>query len=380
MLPTCQNLHCIGKRGNNVFPVSFVHLSHRCQFRTAVSNPRDILGSSRCLHPLRHFGPLLVHFLRLLHPFRNALVRGSEEVVEVLEVLVVVDPSVVMVPLVPGRAAQELGEDAVGHPRQVVPRVGLAEEVRHQEVVKDAGHEVLVAEASERADLLHHDVHEHLQEAVDVGVLHGLQGVEGVGGDSVVVPVHAPHLSEVGVVVGVVYGVEEEVVKPNPERQLSAKDAEARRELRRRRLLVQEHVIQPYRSEVRPQGIEPELPVPRLRPLERLRRHLPVEPRRLGPLLAQRQVEGREERDRREEAEGRDLGLEQRSARRAPRHHGVVRHRNPGVERRVRLGDEGVGQGREGRAGTDGDLERGELSGGRDDGGDRSVPFVRGGR
>ena len=108
------------------------------------------------------------------------MVRKSKEVVQILEVLLVIYPSVVMVLLVPRGSAQNLWKEPVGHKRQIIPAVRLAQQIRHQHIVRQPTQHVLLPNAAKGGDLLHEDVHCDLKETVNVGMLHGFKAVEGV--------------------------------------------------------------------------------------------------------------------------------------------------------------------------------------------------------
>mmetsp|Transcript_22934 Transcript_22934/g.64034 ORF Transcript_22934/g.64034 Transcript_22934/m.64034 type:complete len:279 (-) Transcript_22934:122-958(-) len=264
-----------------------------------------------------------------------------------------------MVPLVPWRAAQDLGEEAVAHPPQVVPRVRLGQQVRDDQVVREPAHRVLAPEAAERRHLLDEDVHGDLEGPVEVRVLDRLQRVERVAGHPVVVPVHPAEPSPGRFVHQPVDGEEAQVVEEDAKEQLAGEGAKGRRRRGQRRLLVYEAVEDPYRAKVRGQGVEPQVEVLLLGPFEGLGGELPVKAGGPGPLRPQDQVQAAEERDRGEETEGCDVCLEERGVRRSPGVYRRPRRRRQAVEgARVHQ----VGAHREGHRRPDGCPQEAEFT------------------
>lgn len=80
----------------------------------------------------------------------DILIRKTEEIVQIFKVLLVIHPTVVMMLLVTGRSAEYLRKESMRHPRQVVPAVCLAEQIRHDEIVQQSREDVLMAKAAER--------------------------------------------------------------------------------------------------------------------------------------------------------------------------------------------------------------------------------------
>lgn len=85
-----------------------------------------------------------------------------------------------MVLLVAWRAAEELRKDAVAHPIQIIARVGLGQQIRDENIVRQPAHHVLVSKTTERGYLLHKNIDGDLEKSVEIRVLDCLQRVERV--------------------------------------------------------------------------------------------------------------------------------------------------------------------------------------------------------
>ena len=71
----------------------------------------------------------------------------------------------------PVRATIYLGQDSVHGPRQIQARMCLREQVGHQHVVEEPA-ELVLGQAAEKGQVLHHDISQYLQEGIFQGLVY----------------------------------------------------------------------------------------------------------------------------------------------------------------------------------------------------------------